>query len=100
MEKTFDKYAKIIGFHINSGFIDPDNSLNVSWSHAVTWNNPVENGRVWIPLSLELIEPFFYESLSEAERMICHFELALTLIHATAARFPISTCSLILIYIC
>ncbi|KUJ16909.1 uncharacterized protein LY89DRAFT_782153 [Mollisia scopiformis] len=74
------KMAKSIEFHLTSERVDPHTSLRRQWTMIGETESQTDGPTiVWI--GIETLEPLLNPQITRAERMLCHFRVACTVIH-------------------
>jgi hypothetical protein len=74
-------------FRVYSGSVNPHTGLKGDDTNAETEHAYFEVATIWI--AFEMIAPLFNPTVSPAERILCHFKFAITIVHEfTVSRIP------------
>jgi hypothetical protein len=75
-------------FRFYSGSVNPHTGVKGNDTNAETEHTYFEYATTWI--AFEIIAPLFNPAVSPAERILCHFKFAITILHEfTVSRIPI-----------
>ncbi|KAE8445237.1 hypothetical protein EG329_013609 [Mollisiaceae sp. DMI_Dod_QoI] len=82
-QEKFAALAKNIEFHLMSEYVSPESGLEREWTVNAETESQREGPTItWF--SFELLAPLLDGRISVAERMLCHFRVAVTLLHEFA----------------
>jgi hypothetical protein len=74
-------------FRVYSGSVNSHTGLKGDDTNAETEHAYFEVATIWI--AFEIIAPLFNPTVSPAERILCHFKFAITIVHEfTVSRIP------------
>lgn len=79
-QQEFASMTKNIEFYLMSEYISPHTGLERKWTVAAE-TEPFQEGPSIIWFSIELVAPLLDQRISYAERMLCHFRIAVSLVH-------------------
>lgn len=79
MKKRVSEMMDQFRFRLFSGSIDPNTGRKSDAKNGVTEHSHFEEATIWI--AFETIAPLFNPAVSPAERILCHFKFAVTVVH-------------------